>query len=106
MHEKEMKELDMNNSIEIDTFESKDLNHIREETETKIFMNQLGALFLKQYRYFSRDFISLLCQILIPLILILISFGLTKIKYVQNVPTITFDPSIYKDYIYLNKDSD
>ena len=83
--------------------EDKDLEMLRLQSNSKIFALQAKALIKKRFIYFRRDKVSLCCEILLPIIIILIGLALSKIEFVKNSPSLVVSPSIYDGVISVNK---
>jgi len=61
------------------------------------------ALMKKRFLYFKRDHLSLVCEIVIPIILILIGLSMTKIKFLKDPHDFNFDRTTYTDIYKINK---
>ena len=83
------------NSIKNTNIDDKDLKDLRVKNNSQIFFMQIKALIKKRFIYFKRDKISLLCEIFIPLIVIIVGLGLTKISFVKDPITVNFNPELY-----------
>lgn len=68
------------------------LSDIREKSSLKIWFNQLGALLKKRLLYLSRDKGGIICEIILPLILVIIGLSLTKLELVQKSPKVEMTP--------------
>ena len=73
--------------------EEGNLVEIRLKSKSKIWFNQLGALMKKRLLYLSRDKGGIVCEIILPLLLVIIGLGLTKLELVQTSPKSAMDPS-------------
>jgi hypothetical protein len=60
-----------------------------------VFWIHLGALFRKKYFIYRKNFKGLLVEILIPVILVIIGFGFSKIQYFFDSPYKVIEPSIF-----------
>lgn len=61
-----------------------ELNDIREKNPSKVFLMHFGALFKKRLIYFSRDKRGLVCEMILPIIIILIGMFMTTIQFVKT----------------------
>ena len=84
----------------------KTLDQIRYSSNTTIIINQIVALIKKRFIFFSRDLGSLMCQILIPIFLILIAFAFTKINFIPNAQTVDMSNSVYPNNFKINNYKD
>ena len=80
----------------------KTLDQLRYSSNSIIFFNQFVALIKKRFIFFSRDIGSLMCQIFIPIFLILIAFAFTKINFIPNAQTLDMSTSIYSNNFKIN----
>ena len=76
----------------IETVENGSLIEIRLKSKFKIWMNQLGALMKKRLLYLSRDKGGIVCEIILPLLLVIVGLGLTKLELVQTSPKQEMNP--------------
>ena len=83
------------NSIKTTNIDDKDLQQLRVKGKSQLFFMQLKALIRKRFIYFKRDTMGLVCEIFIPIIVIIAGLGLTKIKFVIDPVTINFTPDNY-----------
>ena len=91
------KELEDNKDIE-----SKDLAHLRLKNNSLIFALQVGALIKKRIIYFSRDIGGVFCEILLPIIIVIIGLTFTKIKFFSDAPTLEFQKDLYPYQFKMN----
>jgi ATP-binding cassette subfamily A (ABC1) protein 3 len=80
----------------IDQVENGSLIDIRLKSKSKIWFNQLGALIKKRLLYLSRDKGGIVCEIVLPLILVIVGLALTKIELVQTSPKVEMNPAYLK----------
>ena len=66
--------------------EKSNLKDIRLTSTTKIWFKQLTALMKKRLLYLSRDKGGIICEILMPLILVIVGLALTKIQLIVDSP--------------------
>ena len=71
--------------------ESKNLKEIRMTSVGAIWFKQFGALIKKRLLYLSRDIGGIVCEIFIPLLLVIIGLALTKIQLIKVSPKIDMD---------------
>jgi ATP-binding cassette subfamily A (ABC1) protein 3 len=76
----------------VNEIENSSLVEIRLQSKTKIWFNQLGALIKKRLLYFSRDKGGIICEVVLPLILVIVGLGLTKLELVPYSPAIEMNP--------------
>lgn len=91
------KELEDNKDIE-----SKDLASLRLKNNSLIFALQVGALIKKRIIYFSRDIGGVFCEILLPIIIVIIGLTFTKIKFFSDAPTLEFKSNLYPYQFRMN----
>lgn len=71
---------------------------VAEDHETgamNIFGIHFAALFKKRMDIYKRNVKGLVTEIIIPVILVLIGFGLSKISFFNNSPTRLLEPSTF-----------
>lgn len=74
--------------------ENFELNDIRVKDSTKIFFIHFWALCKKRMIYFKRDKRGLICEIFLPILIILAGMYLTTIKFITESPSGVLQPSI------------
>lgn len=72
-----------------------DLNSVRIKDSFALFMHHSAALSKKRMIYFSRDTRSLLCEVLIPFIVVIAGLCITLIQIIIDSPSLVILPSIY-----------
>ena len=82
--------------------DNKDLAGLRLEKESKIFFMQMKALMKKRFIYFSRDIGGLICEIFLPIVIIIIGLSLSKIQFVKDSPKVAITPDIYDNSFLIN----
>ena len=76
--------------------EDVELELIREKNSSKIFWMHFGALVRKRFLYFKRDLKSLLCEILLPILIVWIGLAVTRIQFIKLQSRIEFTPGIWE----------
>lgn len=66
---------------------------MKEKSIARIWFNQLGALIKKRFLYLSRDRGGIMCEIVMPILLVIIGLGLTKIQFVVDSPDLVLSPN-------------
>lgn len=77
---------------EIDNF---DLNSVRIRSPIKLFFIHFWALLLKKIQYYKRDKKGLMCEIMMPIIMITVGLGIMTIKFVIESPALEMLPNLY-----------
>lgn len=80
----------------VDEVENGNLVDIQLRSKTKIWFNQLGALMKKRLLYLSRDKGGIVCEIVLPLVLVILGLALTKLELVQTSPSVEMNPEYLK----------
>ena len=90
--------------IENDDSDIKDkyLKDFRIKSKKKIFFLQIKALIKKRFLYFSRDITSLLCELFLPVVIVIIGLSLTKIKFLKDPESLIFSPKVYPEEYKIN----
>ena len=85
--------------------EGMDLQAMREEKSSTIFKMQMKSLIKKRFIYFSRDKSGIICEIFLPIVIIIVGLALTKIKFVTVLPALALTPAIYSNEtaFYINQ---
>ena len=76
---------------EIDDFE---LNAVKIKGQFALFFVHFWALIMKRINYFKRDKKGLVCEIILPCIVIVLGLCLTFIKFVYPSPALELGPSL------------
>ena len=61
----------------------------------KQFWQHLGALLLKRFYMYRRNIKGLMTEVFVPVILVLIGFGMTQVQFFFSQPTRTLSASLY-----------
>ena len=61
----------------------------------KTFMTHIRAQFVKRFYIYKRNYKGLIVEVLIPVLLVLIGFAFTKIKFFNNAPERALDPALF-----------
>ncbi|EAR99563.1 ABC transporter family protein (macronuclear) [Tetrahymena thermophila SB210] len=77
---------------EVDNF---DLNSVRIKSRFLIFCAHFRALCVKRFLYFRRDIRGLLCEVLLPILIVIVGLAITLINNIQSSPSLLIEPSIY-----------
>lgn len=80
----------------INQVENGNLVEIQLRSKTKIWFYQLGALMKKRLLYLSRDKGGIICEIVLPLVLVILGLALTKLELVQTSPSAEMNPDYLK----------
>ncbi|KAL4488936.1 hypothetical protein ABPG72_005723 [Tetrahymena utriculariae] len=72
-----------------DTF---DLNKVRVTKRLELFKIHMWAMFIKRAIYFKRDIRSLLCEVILPCLVVVFGLSLTLIKFIDESPAVDFSP--------------
>lgn len=85
--------------------EGMDLQAMRVEKSSAIFKMQMKSLIKKRFIFFSRDKSGIICEIFLPIIIMIIGLALTKINFVNDLPALAISPSIYPNEtsFYINQ---
>lgn len=59
------------------------------------FCGQVGALLTKRFNLYRRDACGLVCEILVPLMLVILGLGLLKVGWLYDSPSFVLDTSAY-----------
>ena len=78
---------------------------MKEKSTAKIWFNQLGALIKKRLLYLKRDKGGIVCEIIMPLLLVIIGLGLTKIQFVMSSPELVLSTDYLKSTQFRISDS-
>lgn len=89
-------------SINYSDVDNKDLAGLRLESTSKIFMMQMKALMKKRLIYFSRDVGGLICEIFLPIIIVILGLAITKINFIKNPLKLEITPAIYDNNFNIN----
>ncbi|EAR97153.2 ABC transporter family protein (macronuclear) [Tetrahymena thermophila SB210] len=73
--------------------DSFDLNKVRVTKKFELFKIHMWAMFVKRAIYFKRDIRSLLCEVILPCLVIVFGLSLTLIKFIDESPAVSFSPS-------------
>ena len=73
-----------------------ELQEIREKNSTKLFWMHFNALIKKRFIYFRRDVKGLICEIVLPIVIIWLGFLVTKIQFIQEAENVTMTPAIFE----------
>jgi hypothetical protein len=80
---------------------SKDADYCVADTHEVGMMNvlliNLNALFRKRFFVYRRSYKTFIVEVLIPIILVIIGFGFTKVEQFFLSPTRTLLPSVYPE---------
>lgn len=76
-----------------------DLESIRVKNPCTLFFMHFKALMLKRLIYFSRDIKGLICEVFIPIIIVVIGLMLMLIQFVTEGPWISMEVSNYEEPI-------
>jgi ATP-binding cassette, subfamily A (ABC1), member 3 len=72
-----------------------ELEVIREKNNSKIFWMHFWALIKKRVICFKRDVKSLICEIILPIIIIWVGLAFTRIQIIKQQPRVEFTPKIW-----------
>jgi ATP-binding cassette subfamily A (ABC1) protein 3 len=61
----------------------------------KTFFQHLSALFLKRFFIYRRNRKGLIVEVFIPVLLVIIGFSLSKVRYFVEQPQRVMTPSLY-----------
>lgn len=59
------------------------------------FFNHIGALFLKRFYIYRRNIKGFITEVLVPVLLVLVGFALSKVQFFVNAPNRPLEPSLY-----------
>ena len=71
------------------------LQEMRIQGSTAIFWMHFWALVRKRFIYFKRDRKSLICEILLPIVIIFLGMSVTKIQFIRSTSDQNYNPSIF-----------
>ena len=92
-----------NVNLKNDSLEDKDLEELRMKSSSSIFLMQMKGLMKKRFIYFSRDIGGLICEVFLPIIIVIIGLSLTKINFVKDPSYLDLTPDVYGNDFYINK---
>jgi ATP-binding cassette subfamily A (ABC1) protein 3 len=75
--------------------QDKDLKSLQVSEKSKIFGMQLKALVKKRLIFFSRDVSGIICELFLPLMIILAGLALTKISFITIFPKLSISNELY-----------
>lgn len=84
---------------EKDFIDDFDLNSVKIKGKFDIFLTHFWALMKKRLNYFKRDKKGLVCEIILPCLIIVVGLCLTFIKFVYPSPALALSPSLLKQPI-------
>lgn len=71
------------------------LQDIKVKSSSAIFWMHFRALVAKRFLYFSRDRKSLICEIILPIIIIFFGMSVTKLQFIRPTSSLIYDPKIF-----------
>lgn len=74
-----------------------DLSEFKIKSSFKIFILQLKSLTYKRFIYFSRDKSSIICQVILPILIIILGLLLSKIQFIKTYPALEISTTIYPE---------
>lgn len=72
-----------------------ELEKIREKNPSKVFWMHFNALVKKRFIYFKRDVKGLICEIVLPIIIIWLGLAVTKIQIIREAETASYTPALF-----------
>ena len=87
-----LQQMEMNEGGEDDEVE---LEKIRVKGSFSLFSMHLRAMIYKRMIYLRKDFKSLICEIIIPILVILIGVALSRIQFISDPVSRVFETSIF-----------
>jgi len=60
-----------------------------------IFVKHFAALFVKRYHYSKRDKKGLLCEIIVPVLMVCLGLLLMTISFIEESPALPLEASMY-----------
>lgn len=76
---------------EIDDF---DLNAVRTPPGMRLFFIHFVALFLKRVRFFKRDLRGLICEVFLPMAVVLVGLSILLINFILESPVVLLTPAL------------
>lgn len=92
------------NDQKLYTIESEETNTVTQEEEEQNNVNQIGksscckqtgALLTKRFHLYKRDWCGLLCELIIPLLLVLAGLSLTQVGWLKSSPAFALETSAF-----------
>ncbi|EAR86885.2 ABC transporter family protein (macronuclear) [Tetrahymena thermophila SB210] len=74
-----------------------DLNNVRITKKRELFFIHLKALIIKRLIYFKRDIRSLLCEIVLPCIVVIFGLSLALVSFLKDQPGVLLNSSLYEN---------
>ena len=99
----EEEEQRMNMDDDEDDIDKKDLAALRLKSSSGIFFMQMKGLMKKRFIYFSRDLGGLICEIILPIAIVIIGLAITKISFINDPPKLTINTDIYGQDFTINE---
>ena len=65
------------------------------KSKKDIFLTHFKGLFIKRYHYSKRDKKGILCEIIVPIIMVIIGLSIMTISFLKESGALIMEPSMY-----------